>query len=105
MKKFNILCIILLAHSNKQQQNFRIISYQTFDDLLGIMNKEIISGDYDIIIHSAAVSDFKVAEIYDGKISSNQELILKMIPTPKIIDLIRKPWGFRGVLVKFKLQA
>lgn len=96
---------VVLITSNKQQQNFRIIYYKTFDELFDTMKQEIVFGEYDIIIHSAAVSDFKVSEVHDDKIFSNQALTLKMIPTLKIIDMIREPWGFEGILVKFKLQV
>ena len=37
--------------------------------------------------------------------SDHNELFLKLVPTAKIIDKIRDPWGFEGTLVKFKLQV
>ena len=41
-----------------------------------------------------------------GKIdSSYTELWLRLVPTEKIIDKIRADWGFKGKLVKFKLQV
>jgi phosphopantothenoylcysteine synthetase/decarboxylase len=41
-----------------------------------------------------------------GKIKSEEpELWLRLIRTPKLIDLIRSDWGFRGILVKFKLEV
>ena len=33
------------------------------------------------------------------------ELWLRLVPTPKLIDMVRATWGFRGVLVKFKLEV
>lgn len=97
----------------------KIISFRTYDDLIDEMEKEIRSGNYDVVIHSAAVSDYQVTDVYlkndDGtlslvdknnKISSTHDsLFLEMKPTLKIIDLIRKPWGFSGKLVKFKLEV
>lgn len=97
----------------------KIIFFCTYDDLISQMEKEIKSGSYDVVIHSAAVSDYKVTDVYiknkDGtlslvdkgsKISSaHKSLFLEMKPTLKIIDLIRKPWGFAGKLVKFKLEV
>mgnify|MGYP001578546715 CR=1 FL=1 len=96
-----------------------VIPFRTYDDLLYEMEKEIKGGAYDIVIHSAAVSDYKVTDVYtrnedgtlslvdkDKKISStHNSLFLEMKPTLKIIDLIRKPWGFTGKLVKFKLEV
>jgi phosphopantothenate-cysteine ligase/phosphopantothenoylcysteine decarboxylase/phosphopantothenate--cysteine ligase len=81
------------------------------------MEQEITSGAYDAIIHSAAVSDYRVASIRaEGqdlpagesalKISSSHpRLFLELVPTAKIVDRIRAPWGFAGKLVKFKLQV
>ena len=95
-----------------------LISYNTFDELYDLMQNEICNNSYDIIIHSAAVSDYKCSAVcvFDenkdfveldssGKIASNnKELYLKMTPTVKIIDKIRG-WGFTGKLIKFKLQV
>jgi len=98
----------------------RIIKYRTYDELYDNMKKLIITGDFDIIIHSAAVSDYRVVgteiPIENGyefipvesssKISSDyNELRLKLIKTEKIIDRIKDSWRFKGKLVKFKLQV
>jgi phosphopantothenate-cysteine ligase/phosphopantothenoylcysteine decarboxylase/phosphopantothenate--cysteine ligase len=96
----------------------RIVYYRTYDELMEAMKKEITSGEYDVVIHSAAVSDYRVAGTYimkngelseldsSGKVGSDHdEIFLRLVPTEKIIDLIRDPWGFKGVLVKFKLQV
>ena len=41
-----------------------------------------------------------------GKIKSAEpELWLRLIRTPKLIDLIRADWGFGGILIKFKLEV
>jgi phosphopantothenate-cysteine ligase/phosphopantothenoylcysteine decarboxylase/phosphopantothenate--cysteine ligase len=41
-----------------------------------------------------------------GKVkSSYPELWLKLTPTPKLVDKIRSPWNFAGILVKFKLEV
>lgn len=112
--------------------SLRVLPYKTYDELYSLMEKEITTGNYDVIIHSAAVSDYKVDGTFSivrqeclggeqigyskkfslSKIdsskkisSSNPELFLKLVPTEKIIDKIREPWGFKGKLVKFKLQV
>lgn len=112
------------------------LKYRTYDELYELMEQKITSNNYDVIIHSAAVSDFQVVfatndyfqltewaesdPVYKslededpkqcnlqklGKIPSGSCLFLAMMPTEKIIDKIRNPWGFRGTLVKFKLQV
>jgi phosphopantothenoylcysteine synthetase/decarboxylase len=41
-----------------------------------------------------------------GKVKSDEpELWLRLVRTPKLIDLIRSEWGFRGILIKFKLEV
>lgn len=114
--------------------NWKVVCYRTFEDLHRAMAAEILSEQYDAVIHVAAVSDYQVVGTYGvaddtafhpatctwqshhrrarlvdaaaGKVKSNHdELWLRLKPTPKLVDLIRKPWGFDGVLVKFKLEV
>jgi phosphopantothenate-cysteine ligase/phosphopantothenoylcysteine decarboxylase/phosphopantothenate--cysteine ligase len=109
-------------------------AYRTFDDLRRLMEIEITGRHFDAIIHVAAVSDYAVAGTYrldsstlfdvgslsfhsldwsphlvqavGGKVKSNHaELWLRLTPTPKLVDLIRRPWDFDGTLVKFKLEV
>jgi len=101
--------------------------FRTFDDLEKLMEQKIVNMRFDAIICCAAVSDFRVAGVYappqgthfaaeDGipflsprtaaKVSSGEpELWLRLLPTPKLIDRVRRDWGFQGQLVKFKLEA
>lgn len=107
------------------------IYYKEFNDLKYFLQKELTTPiflengtefHYDVIIHSAAVSDYGVDgaykmccddlgnpmmwSIHEAKIKSGRnELYLKLVPLPKIIDLIRTEWGFKGILVKFKLES
>lgn len=104
---------------NIVNDQLRISSFKTYNDLIQLMEDEIVNGNYDVVIHSAAVSDYTVAGVYiqdendclvlvdnDAKISSSHDsLFMEMKPTLKIIDLIRDPWGFQGQLVKFKLEV
>ncbi len=108
-------------HLVENIRHINILPYKTYDELCALMEEQIISNDYDVVIHSAAVSDYKVEGTYipnskgyfgmekidsSKKISSSaNELFLKLVPTEKIIDKIRNPWGFKGKLVKFKLQV
>lgn len=97
--------------------------FHTYDDLYTLMETEITKGKYDVIIHTAAVSDYKLRGVYiddvvdpgnllyvgnseTGKFSSGfSNLYLKLTKTEKIVDKIRKDWGFNGILVKFKLEV
>ncbi len=111
-----------------------VLPYKTFDDLGSAMQQAVTAGSLDAIIHCAAVSDYRSAGVYApapgttfdtsacrwrseagsptltdraaAKVKSDEpELWLRLVRTPKLIDRIRPEWGFRGVLVKFKLEV
>ena len=113
---------------------FTILLYQTYDDLAGILRARIGATPFDAVCHSAAVSDFLAAGTFTpapgttfdpksgewkgeagtpilteqtaGKIKSTEpELWVRLVPAPKLIDQFRDPWGFAGILVKFKLEV
>jgi phosphopantothenoylcysteine decarboxylase / phosphopantothenate---cysteine ligase len=85
------------------QTGSKVIKYQYFDELQSIL-KEQLKLNYDVVIHAAAVSDFKVAQVSKTKISSSKKLTLNLVPTVKLIDEIRThaPNVF---LVGFKLDS
>jgi phosphopantothenate-cysteine ligase/phosphopantothenoylcysteine decarboxylase/phosphopantothenate--cysteine ligase len=108
-------------------------AYRTFDDLQNLMADHIGGGGFAAVVHCAAVSDYSPAGVFrpaphtrfgpdnqwesttadlpalenraSDKIKSDEpELWLRLVRAPKLIDQIRSVWGFRGVLVKFKLE-
>lgn len=82
----------------------KIVRFKFFQELFELMKKEIASKKYDIVIHSAAVGDFEPTKFYSGKISSRAKtLVLKLKPTLKIVDEIKK-WDPKLFLVKFKVE-
>lgn len=113
-------------------ERWAMLPYTTFDDLRNFMAQLIGPGGYDAVVHCAAVSDYLSAGVYSpaegtrfevttsrwegmppaltdraaGKVKSDEpELWLRLVRAPKLIDSIRSEWGFRGVLVKFKLEV
>jgi phosphopantothenate-cysteine ligase/phosphopantothenoylcysteine decarboxylase/phosphopantothenate--cysteine ligase len=111
--------------------NWRCIPYRTLDDLQKAMAAEIARRP-DVVVHSAAVSDFHVDGVYAatpgssfdptqrtwqgdpptlvdrsaGKVKSDEpELWLRLVRATKLIDRVRGEWSFRGILVKFKLEV
>jgi phosphopantothenoylcysteine synthetase/decarboxylase len=116
-------------------EGWRVLRYRTLDDLQREMSQRISSGNFDAVIHCAAVSDYRAAGVYApapgthflpqsgqwssdvpeppalidrsaGKVKSDEpELWLRLERAPKLIDLVRAEWGFTGVLVKFKLEV
>lgn len=115
-------------------ERWTLRSYRTFEDLQSALAESVSGGGCDVVIHSAAVSDYRAAGIYApapstrfrpdghwessapelpalvdrsaGKVKSDEaELWLRLVRTPKLVDMMRTGWGFRGILVKFKLEV
>jgi phosphopantothenoylcysteine decarboxylase/phosphopantothenate--cysteine ligase len=77
-------------------------------DELGRMVSKLSSSrnkTFQIIINCAAISDYKVSKPYTGKLPSKiKNVDLKLVPTPKIIEKIRKKLP-KGYLVGYKAEA
>ena len=69
----------------------RVIRFRTFSELKERLIKELHLRKYDVVIHSAAVSDYRTKRIFKSKIKSGLKVLrLELIPTSKIIDLIKR---------------
>ena len=115
-------------------QRWAVVPYRTFDDLQARMEECIRPSGLDAVVHCAAVSDYRADGVYApapathfdpqerrwmstggaplledraaGKVKSSEpELWLRLVRTPKLVDRIRPQWGFAGILVKFKLEV
>lgn len=115
-------------------ERWNVCPYRTFDDLRDLLQDNILHNPPDVILHSAAVSDYQSGGIYApsqgtsfddstltwqsaesnpamqdvsaGKVKSDfPELWLRLRRTPKLVDMVRKEWNYRGILVKFKLEV
>ena len=84
-------------------KKIKIIKYRFFDELARVLSQELLK-KYDIIIHAAAVSDFKVMGSFKSKISSNKAVTLKLAATPKLIKNIKRQ-SPESLLVGFKLES
>jgi phosphopantothenate-cysteine ligase/phosphopantothenoylcysteine decarboxylase/phosphopantothenate--cysteine ligase len=113
---------------------WRCLRYRTFDELAELMSQAIAHEQPDAVVHCAAVGDYELAGVfaplptthfdsdnlgwYDadetpalidrsaGKIKSDEpELWLRLVRAPKLVDKIRTEWGYRKLLVKFKLEV
>jgi phosphopantothenate-cysteine ligase/phosphopantothenoylcysteine decarboxylase/phosphopantothenate--cysteine ligase len=110
---------------------WQCVAYRTFDELHTAMSA-IATNPPDAVIHSAAVSDYHAEGVFActpgthfdthqlvwqgdpprlvnraaAKVKSDEpELWLRLVRTPKLVDLVRSRWGFHGILVKFKLEV
>lgn len=81
----------------------KVVKYRYFDEFHKILDIQL-KKKFDVVVHAAAVSDFKVEKVLKGKISSAKALTLKFVPTVKLIDQIKikAPNVF---LVGFKLES
>lgn len=85
-------------------KKIKLIKFRFFDELRNIVKKELESDQYDTIIHSAAVADFRVASPFGKKIKSGRVHNLRLLPLPKIIRDIRI-LAPKAQLVMFKLET
>ena len=88
--------------------------YYSFSDLQTRLKDLLGSGDYDVVVHAAAVSDFSVAGLETGegsamstdggKLSSNSDLVLHLKRNPKLLNHL-KDWSGNPALqvIGFKL--
>jgi len=124
--------VVSELHPADTGERLCVVPYRTLDDLQNRMSDRIGPAGPNAVIHSAAVSDYVSAGVYAaapdtcfdadtlrwqgeapalsdrlaGKVKSDEpELWIRLVRAPKLIDLIREPWGYRGTLVKFKLEV
>ncbi|MDE1920540.1 MAG: phosphopantothenoylcysteine decarboxylase [Candidatus Omnitrophica bacterium] len=92
-----------LSCSRQGGNPFKIIKYRFFDELARILNEEL-ARKYDIVVHAAAVSDFRVRRVSKNKIASGKKLRLDLQAAPKLIKAVKRlsPESF---LVGFKLET
>lgn len=89
----------------EDRERMEVVPFVTFDDLHGLVRERVGSRGYDALIHAAAVSDYRPVEEAPGKLpSGEEELVLRLRRTPKIVDEVKglDPGIF---LVKFKLEV
>ena len=85
-------------------KRIRVVPFKFFDELKIILEQEFRKTQYDAVIHTAAVSDYRPKRIGEKKISSGlKSFNLSLRPTPKIIDAFREkqPQAF---IVGFKFE-
>lgn len=87
-----------------RNKKIKVMPFKFFAELKEIVSRELKTGKYCVIIHSAAVSDYAPVKPLPDKIKSGlKKLRLVLKATPKIIDEIKKldPGIF---LVGFKFE-
>ncbi len=95
--------VILLRGHNSVEPNYNIKEekFTTVNDLFNKIKKNI--KNIDIVIHSAAVSDFTINNKENTKIKSDKELHLELTPSTKIFERLKK-LNKKIFLVGFKAE-
>lgn len=93
----------------------RFLTYRTFAQLSELLEKECRNGNYDAVVHAAAVSDYSpFVVIVDGKeyqvgefskVPAGTELTVRMKKNPKLVDSIKMWCGSNTKVVAFKLTS
>ena len=84
--------------------SIKILKFVFFDEFIELIKKELRK-KYDICIHAAAVSDYKIKRPRKTKMSSQlKTLVLELVPTQKIINDIKR-LNKKLFLVGFKLES
>lgn len=114
--------------SDRADQRIRGFRFQTHGDLMAVLEGRMRASRYDAVFMTAAVSDYAPAGVFEivsrgeigaageeqwivrnvqtGKVkSSHAAIAVSGLPTRKIVDCFRDPWGHRGLLIKFKLEV
>lgn len=69
----------------------KYVEYSTFDDYKSGIEELLKKETYDIIVVAAAVSDYGVANYYNGKYRSREDdMCIKLIKLPKVLPIMRK---------------
>ena len=87
-----------------RSKSIKILKFMFFDEFLILIKKEL-KKKYDVCIHAAAVSDYKIKRPRKSKLSSQfKNLFLELVPTQKIINDIKR-LNRKLFLVGFKLES
>ena len=103
-KKGHKVTLLANPHCLGPIKSLKTYSYRYFEDFKMLISKLLKGQCYDAIVHTAAVSDYRVKKPYPGKVvSGKKSLTLKLEPTEKIIKRIRR-LASKSLLIQFKLE-
>lgn len=93
--------------AKSRRMNYQEITYNTFDDYYQHLGELVINSNQisqiDAIVLAAAVSDYVVKNQARGKVRTSDQMNIELKSTPKLISKIKNEWGYKGILVGFKL--
>ncbi|MBN2121056.1 MAG: hypothetical protein JW734_08420 [Candidatus Omnitrophica bacterium] len=88
-----------------EARGITVLRFKYFEDLQQLLKEQLKDKAYRVVIHSAAVSDYKPYKVQAAKIpSSKKSLLVRLKPAPKLIKQIRKTRE-DVFLIQFKLEV
>ena len=104
-RKGHAVTLLVNPHCIGRVTGVSAVYYRYFAEFKSKIIKILKSRRFDVIVHMAAISDYKLKGVYPGKIPSGRAALnLKLIPAEKIITKIRK-LSPKSTLIQFKLEA
>lgn len=103
-KQAEVTLVLGPVGSRRIDRRIHLVKFRFFEELRARLKKELSSKNYHIVIHSAAVSDFKPQQPVKGKLKSEKAHTLTLTPLPKIAAEIRRA-SPSAKLIMFKLEA
>ncbi len=102
---------VTLVHSKPgdKLRAIREIKVETAKEMVDACMNELNSARaagnaYDVLISAAAIADFTIPELRDGKIPSGGRVSLTLVPTPKLIAEVRREFPELAI-VGFKAEV
>lgn len=93
------------SETPKPHRRLELIEVESNPQVVGVLKSQLKKFPFDALIHAMALLDFEPWQIRKGKTKTkNGTWRLELIPTPKIINQIKK-WGPKVLLIGFKLEA
>lgn len=80
-----VVCGLMHTHVPKL---FECVNVESAQDMMDAVAERI--GGTDIYVSVAAISDFTFDEVYDGKISSDEDITVKLRRLPKLLEQVKK---------------
>ncbi|CAM3018442.1 phosphopantothenoylcysteine decarboxylase [Rariglobus hedericola] len=101
--------VVTLLHGEAAVRAQHVAASESFSsttDLQSQLRRLLGTGNFDAVIHAAAVSDYRPSETRDGKMSSYAtEITLRLVPTPKLLPELKQCAPHPIKVIGFKLTA
>lgn len=124
----------LPADAGLSERRLLPIVYHTADDLSVLLQQQLRSKAVDVFVHTAAAADYLVAGTFAPELGTyfnhrdkrwdaargkptlieqpadrvsdgEPELWVRLVRAPRLVDRLRGAWGFKGLFVRFALEA